>query len=350
MSGVKGNLERRQALVLEAIVRQHVATSLPVGSKAVAIQFADPVSSATVRNIMADLEAAGYLTHPHTSAGRVPTGKAYRLFVDSLRELPPLGQATERYIDETLGTVVGSPQRLMERASRILAEVSRNLGVVLGPPLEEKLLEHIKFVKLADQRVLAVIVSQPELIENKVIRLEEEFQQEELDQAADFLNGEFQGWSLRTIRLELVKRIEDMKAACDRLLTNVALLFMWGALAEEGAGPLYVGGATKILDQREFLEDGQVKDLLAAIEEKAKLVEILSACVENTDLGVQVLIGDENPKPEMRRCAFILAPYRYRDHPVGALGVIGPTRMEYDRAMTTVDYVSRLTSRLLSSA
>lgn len=346
MRGEK-ELKRRQDDVLGAIVRQFISSGVPVGSKTIAARL--PLSSATIRHVMGELEAGGFLARPHVSAGRVPTDKGYRFYVDCAVTSTRLGPATEKYIDEKLAGDRPAPEQLMARTSRVLSEVSHGLGLVLGPALEEKLLEHVQFVKLPDQRILVVIVSKPDLVENKVLRLDEEFTQEELDHTASYLNADFHGWSLRTIRLEIVKRMEVEKIICDHLLKNVATLFMWGALGEETPAPLYVDDATKILDHPEFEDGRKIKDLLSALEEKAKLIKILSACLDSSRSGVQILIGHENPEKRMHQCAFILAPLRYRDRAVGAIGVLGPTRMEYDRAITTVDYVAHLTSKLLST-
>lgn len=345
----ENELGARHQEILAVLVRLYVSTGEPVGSKAVSGHFHPSLSPATIRNVMAELEVAGFLTHPHTSAGRIPADKAYRFYVDRLTKPTCLGVAIEKYIEETLSAEAVPMDEFMERVSLLLSEVSNNLGLVLGPSLEEKLLEHIKFVRLPDARVLAVIVSKPDLIENKVFRLEDDIDQQALDRAADFLNHEFRGWSLRTIRVEMVKRVEEMKALSDQLLSDAAKLFMWGALAQTQPGPLFVGGAARILDQQDFLDAGKVKELLATLEEKAKVVKILSACVEAAHRGVQVLIGRENPNSEMAQCTCIVAPYHYRRRPVGALGVIGPTRMEYDRAIKTVEYVAQVTSRLLSA-
>ena len=345
----EANLDKRRRDVLGAIVRQYVSTGNPVGSKAVAEQFPELVSSATIRNLMAELEADGYLGQPHISAGRVPTDKAYRFFVDQMAGPKRLGRATERYIDESLSQDISEPEQLMAKTSRVLSRVSHQVGLVLGPALEEKLLEHIKFVKLPDNRVLVVIVSKPDLVEDKILRLEEEFTQEELDRTADYLNTEFRGWSLRTIRLELYKRMEQERLLYDRLLKNVATLFMWGALAEEEPGPLYVDGTSKILERPEFVNTRKIRQLLGALEEKAKLIRLLSHCIDSPSAGVQILIGRENSESWMHQSTVIVAPIHYRRRAVGALGVVGPTRMEYERAITTVDYVAHLTSRLLST-
>jgi heat-inducible transcriptional repressor len=182
-----------------------------------------------------------------------------------------------------------------------------------------------------------------------VVRLEDEFTQEELDQAANFLNAEFRGWSLGTIRLEVFKRMEADKILCDRLLKNVATLFVWGALSEEETGPLFVDGTAKILERPEFEDVQKIKQLVKTLEEKAKLGRILGACLQTPETGVRILIGRENSEKQMHHCTLVVAPLHYRDRAVGALGVVGPTRMEYDRAISTVDYVAHLCSRLLSS-
>jgi heat-inducible transcriptional repressor len=342
-------LGKRERDLLIAIVRQHISTGLPVGSKAVGGQLEESLSSATIRKVMVLLETEGYLTQPHTSAGRVPTDKAYRFYVNGVSSTGRLTRAMEAHIVESLGKNAAGPEELLAQTCRLLSEVSRNVGLVLGPALEEKLLEHIKFVKLPEKRVLAVIVSKPDLIENKIIRVDYEVSQEELDRTADYLNASFRGWSLRTVRLEIAKQLEKEWTHFDSVLRNVARLFTWGALAVEQPGQLFVDGTTKILDRPEFEDVRETKELLVAFEEKAKVVEILTACLQSARSGIGILIGHENPDARMQSCAFIVAPFRYRHRAVGAVGVVGPTRMEYERAITTVGYVADLCSRLLSS-
>jgi len=343
------DLQKRQRDILAAIIRHYISAGAPVGSKALAETFPEPLSSATIRNCMAELEDFGFLEHPHVSAGRVPTDKAYRFYVDHIMNPPQLGRAIERYIEATLSPSQGVPERLMEKTSQVLAKVSRSVGLVLGMSLEEKLLEHIKFVKLPDDRVLAVIVSRPDVVEHRVVRVEEDISQAELDRTAEYMNAEFRGWSLGTIRLEILKRMEEMRALCDRLISNVARLLVWGALAEEEPCPLFVDGTASILDLPGFEDARKLKDLLETLEEKAKLVKILNACLQSPGRGVKILIGRENLTSEMYGCALILAPYYYRDRVVGALGVVGPRRMRYDRAIPAVTYVSHVCTRLLNA-
>lgn len=343
------NLEKRRGEVLSVVVRQYILTGSPVGSKAAALESSEVLSPATIRHVMAQLEAEGFLEQPHTSAGRVPTDKAYRYYVDRMMQWVRPAPALEKFIDESLRHMEAMPsEELMARASHVLAEVSHNVGVVLGPALEEKLLEHIKFVKLPDRRVLVVIISKPNLVEDKVLRLDEDITQEELDRSAAYLNAEFRGWSLRTIRLEISNRIEEARMLFDRLLQSLATLLTEGALGRDELGPLFVEGTSRIVDQIDFADVGKIKQLLWAFEEKAKLIKILGSCLQSST-GVQIVIGEENPADEMRHCALVVAPLLYRSRIVGALGVVGPTRMEYDRAVTAVNYVAHLCNRLLSN-
>jgi heat-inducible transcriptional repressor len=334
---------------LVALVREFISSGAPVGSKVIAAQMPDPLSSATIRAVMVTLEDSGFLMQPHTSAGRVPTEKAYRYYVDRVIHGNRLSPDTERYIDQTLRAENDGLERLMIKASRTLSEVSRNVGLVLSPATDEKLLEHIKFINLPDHRVLVVIVSKPDLVENRVIRLDGAFSQEDLDHAANFLNHEFRGWSLGTIRLEIFQRLEADKILCDRMLKNVTTLFAWGALSEDDTGELIVDGTAKILERPEYEDVQKIKQLVKTLEEKARLASILEACLRTPETGVRILIGREISDKQMHDCTLIVAPLVYRDRAVGAMGVVGPIRMEYDRAMSTVGYVARICSGLLSS-
>ena len=339
----------REKEILTAIVETYIATGEPVGSRTLARGSREGLSPATIRTCMADLENDGFLKHPHVSAGRVPTDKAYRFYVDRMVGSTRLSPEIERYIRQNLVAEALDPERLMGKISHVLAEVSHNVGLVLGPALEEKVLEHVKFVKLPDQRILAVIVSKPDLVENRIIRLDDEISQRELDRTADYLNAEFRGWSLRTIRMEIFRRLEEMKTLCDRLVSNAAQLFIWGALAEPEPGQGFVDGTATFLGRPEFEDAQRIKELISTFEEKTRLVKILNACMAFSAPGVRVFIGRENPTSEMQDCALILAPFRYRSRVVGTLGVVGPMRMEYGHAITTVEYVAHLCSKLLSS-
>ena len=345
----RGELPRREREILLALVRQFIETGAAVGSKTLVEKLPEAPSSATIRNVMANLESLGYLSQPHVSAGRVPTDKAYRYYVDRAMSSWRLAPATQAYIHERLRAEGGALEHMMSSASQVLSEVSHNVGLALAPAFEEKVLEHIQFVLLPDRRILVVIVSKPDLVETKAVRLEENFSQQELDRTADFVNAEFRGWSLGAIRLEIFKRMEEEKILADRLLNNVATLFMWSALNSEAPGSLFVDGTAKMLEHVQFDDICKIKELLETLEEKVKLVRILSACLNTGEAGVRILIGRENSEGRMHNCTLVVAPLHYRDCTVGALGVVGPMRMEYDRAISTVDYIAHLCSRLLSS-
>jgi len=338
--------------LLGAIVRRYIASATPVGSKSIAAGLPEALSSATIRNCMAELEMAGFLSKPHASAGRVPTDRAYRFYVDSIMASAHLAPDTQRYIDETLERNASGPEQLMASTSRVLAELSRCVGLVVGPASSGRILEHIKFVKLSEQRVLVVIVCRPDLIENKVVRLEEEVSQAELDRAADYLNSGFRGWSLRAIRVQVFRRLEEMKSVCDRLLSKIAELFSVGALAnsetDDENGPLFLDGASRMIGAPEFEGLERMRELLATFEQKARLVRIVNACLLQSGSGVRAIIGRENPESEMQQCALIVAPFHYRHRAVGAVGLVGPIRMEYDLAIRMVEHVAHLCSKLLS--
>jgi heat-inducible transcriptional repressor len=340
--------EARRRDVLVTIIRQYIANGQPVGSKAVTPEVSETLSPATIRNVMAELEAEGFLAQPHTSAGRVPTEKAYRFYVDRivLTDRLPLGMET--YIDKHLPMEGAPPEEMMASASHILAKASNGIGLALGPAVDEKLFEHVKFVKLSDNRALVVIVSKPELIESRIIRMSLEVSQEELDRAANHLNAKFRGWSLRALRLEILRRAEDSRAFADALLDSITELLKEGAFGDSQPGALFVEGTARILNQLEFGDVHRIRSLLAALEEKARLTEILSSCLACSDVGVQVLIGRENPAREMQSCALVVAPLQYRMRTVGALAVVGPTRMEYGRAVPAVGYVAHRCSQVLS--
>ena len=340
--------EARRRNVLSAILRHYIASAQPVGSKAVMLDIKEPLSPATIRHVMAELEAEGLLAQPHTSAGRIPTEKAYRFYVDCVMGAPRLPSEMARHIDRLLLIEDALPEQTMSSASRILSNVSNSVGVALGPATSEKLLEHVKFVKLSEKRAVGVIVSKPELIKSWLIRLPKDFSQTELDRAANYLNTEFRGWSLRAIRLEISKRAEQALAFADAVVTTAARLLTEDDLDDGEPDALFVEGTAHILNQPEFGDRERIQALLSALEEKARLTEILNACLSAAELGVQVLIGRENPAREMQSCALIIAPLQYRQRTVGALAVVGPTRMEYDRAVPTVAYVAQRCSQVLS--
>jgi heat-inducible transcriptional repressor len=300
---------------------------------------------------MGDLEEGGLVEQPHTSAGRVPTDKGYRYYVDNMLGEARLSRSDSKAIDNlfAINSDSGSsPDRLMETASHVLSALSQNIGIVVSPSLAENRLKHIEFVQLPDKRILVVLVSTANIIHNKVIRLTDEITQDELDRTARYLNTEFSGKSLLAIRAEIVELMKEEKALYDQLLRNAVLLCERSLEGEEGSGgEVYVDGTSNILTKPDFVDIDRMRDLFRTFEEKSRLIKVLNECVSHDTQSypgdVHVVIGREHPATSLRSCALITAPYRMgSDDNVGTLGVVGPMRIEYARIMAMVNYMARL--------
>ena len=343
---------RRQA-VLSAIIEEHLISGETVGSHVVSDKFASAAgwSSATIRNVMAELEELGLLQQPHTSAGRIPTDKGYRYYVDNMLDSTRLSKTDLRAI-ESIGfgreTTV-RPDRLLEKASHVLSELSENVGIVVWPSLAENRLRHIRFVRLPDRRVLVVLVSNSNIVHDKVITLDEEFAQDELDRTARYLNVEFSGKSLLAIRAEIIELMREEKALYDTVLRNAMLLCERSLQDEETTAEVYLDGASNILTKPEFSGAERIRELFRMFEEKSRLVKILNECISSQpSIGnVRVVIGRENVASSMKRCAVITTSYEVGGDVLGAIGVVGPMRMEYGRMMAVVNYLARFIERAL---
>jgi len=350
--------DARGQAILAAIIKEHLRTGEPVGSKTISERFAGGAgwSAATVRNVMGELEEHGLVEQPHTSAGRVPTDKGYRFYVDHMVGDARLTRADMSAIDRTLGlggaeAAQQQPARLMEKVSHLLSELSENVGIVVAPPLEDSRLEHIEFMRLADERVLAVLVFAPNVVQNKIVRVDEPLTQEELERAARYLNAEFTGKSLQAIRAEIIALMREEKALYDRLLRDAVMLF--GRTVETGegeTGDVYVDGASNILAKPDFADVERLRELFRTFEAKSRLVKILNECIARGPVfgDVHVVIGREHTAPSLQACALITAPYRLAEgQATGTLGVVGPMRIEYARTMAVVNYIARLIERTL---
>lgn len=352
-------LDARAQAVLSAVIKEHLVTGDAVGSLVLSDRFSNSpgLSSATIRNVLGELEEAGLVEQPHTSAGRIPTDKGYRYYVDNILEEARLSRADLRAIDKVFTTSgldsATSSDRIMERMSHALSELSDNVGIVVSPSLAENRLSHIEFVQLSDKRILVVLVTTSNIIHNKIIRLEDSLTQEELEQTARYLNSEYSGKSLLTIRSEILELMRVEKALYDRLLRN-AILLCDMSLEDEGSttGDVYVDGASNILSKRDFVDVDRMRELFRTFEEKSRLIKILNECVSAERYAssgdVHVVIGREHPISSMSNCALITAPYRFgsNEH-LGTLGVVGPMRIEYSRIMAMVNYMARLIEKRL---
>lgn len=350
--------DSRGQAVLTAIINEHFVTGEPVGSKTIAEKFAHAsgLSSATIRSVMGELEDLGLLEQPHTSAGRVPTDKGYRFYVDNLLGVLSISNDDLRRIGGEFGLsendFAEAPDRLMERTSQLLSALSNNVGIVVSPSLANDRLRHIEFVNLSDNRILVVLVSAPNIVHNRIIRLNVSFAREELERTANYLNAEFVGRSLSEIRAEILKLMHEEKALFDKLLQTAVILCSQSIETEEDSlGEVFVDGTSNILSKKDFADLEHLRELLSTIGEKSRLLEILNECVARDAAapGVQIFIGSENRVPSLQNCTLISAPYRVGDSSaVGTLSVLGPTRIEYARMISIVSYVARVLEKMMS--
>lgn len=345
--GTAGLSERHKQVLADA-VRVYVETGEPVSSRSLARRHWEALSPATMRNVMADLEEAGYLSQPHTSAGRVPTAAGYRYFVDRFAGHARLSSDDENWIRSEL--IAGLTfNEAVERAGHILAKVSHGIGLILAPPLGRLPLEHIRFLLVPDGRVLVVLISQGGRTHDKLVRPESVFSQAELDAVADHLNRNYAGLTVEAIRADLTERLEREQDSYGQMARR-ALLLCDARLLENDAGrELYIEGAAEIIAAPEFADQARLSDLLAAIEQKRRLVDLLSSCIETPE-PVTVRIGVSEMAVAGASLALISARFAARDQGSGTLGILGPLRMDYERAITTAAYLAERVSSTLSGA
>jgi heat-inducible transcriptional repressor len=338
-------VDERKRDVLRALIQLHIETGEPVGSESLSRTLGRALSPATLRNVMADLEALGYLDHPHTSAGRMPTDEGYRFFVDSLMGRPALPAGEQATIESELRSGDASAEQMMERASNLLSRLSRHVGFVLAPDIARATFRHIDFVPLAHPRVLVVMVSSTGLVTHKVIELAAPVPPEELQACANYLNQSFTGMSLGDIRRRLLELMSEEKAQYDSLLQKVVALGGRAFEADGGEASVYLDGTSNIIARPEFEDVEKMRALFKTFEEKSRLVRLLNACLSGD--GIRVLIGHENP-PDLRDLSLVAARCAVDGDEEGfGLGVLGSTRMEYAHVVALVDHVARAVSDVL---
>jgi len=339
-------LDERRKDVLRSLIQLHIETGEPVGSESLSRALGRALSPATLRNLMADLEALGYLDHPHTSAGRVPTDEGYRVYVDSLMGRRSLRPDDAAAIAQELRPVEASADHVMEKASQLLSRLSRHVGFALVPDIALTSFRHVDLVLLGAPRVLVVMVSAAGIVTNKVIEVEERFTAEELQACANYLNRQFAGMTLQAIRARLLELMKEEKALYDSLLKRVVALGERAFSAEGGEGSVYLDGTSNILAQPEFDDLARMRALFRTFEEKGRLVKILNACLAGD--GVRILIGHENPDPGLRDLALVTASFPLEGGEARwGLGVMGTTRMEYAHVVAVVDQVARSIAEVL---
>jgi len=334
-------LDERRRQVLTAVLSEYIETAEPVGSRSVAKRHRLGLSPATIRNAMADLEEMGYLSQPHTSAGRVPTDKAYRFYVNTLEGDFEAVLAEARELRRHYAGTPGGAEQLMEQTSFYLSALSRMTGVLLAPPLKQTVLDRIDLIPLSNDRALAVVITESGWITTRTLSLESRVVADDLREIGRQLTRRFRGMTFQEILEDLSAPADPLDPLRTRAGTLVDQVF---SLLRDRT--LYIGGAINILDHPEFWDIVTMRSLLRAFEEKDRLINLLSQRAE--EQGVQVMIGRENPYEEMRECSLVTSTYTYRDQALGILGVVGPKRMPYSKVITLVEETARLVSQSLS--
>jgi heat-inducible transcriptional repressor len=332
-------LTERAQLLLKTLVERYIAEGQPVGSRTLSRFSGLDLSPATIRNVMADLEEAGFIASPHTSAGRVPTARGYRLFVDTLLTVQSLHAEELGRLER--GLHPDDPRQLVTQASRLLADLSSFAGVVMTPRREGLAFRQIEFLKLSDTRVLLIIVGAEGEVQNRIIVGDKPFKPSTLTEAANYFNANFSGLSFDQVRVRLREELAALRADMNQLMSAVL-----EAGAREDSGPdMVISGEGRLLDAPDLTANmDNLRRLFRSFDRKTSLMQLLD--MSQHAHGVQIFIGGESELLPMDECSMVTAPYTADGRVVGTLGVVGPTRMAYERVIPIVD----ITARLLSSA
>lgn len=338
------NLTERDSLILGAVVEEFVQTAEPVGSRHLTKKYRFTVSPATVRNVMADLEETGYLSQPHTSAGRIPTDEGYRYYVDHIIRSMPVPPSDRRRLRRRL-TGSEAVEELLESVSRALSTAAHQVGVVVAPRFDSSVFRHIDFVLLRERRVLVILVARSGAIHHRNVEGPEVESQAELDRMASYLNGLLEGVSLRDVKKKILAEMAGEKALYDRLLGKALVLGSRAIEEPQPEGDLYLSDPVALLEYPEFNSVARMRALFEAFEKKSVILRILDRISETA--GPSALIGKENPLVDLRDCSIVTARYCGKGQTLGTVGVIGPTRMDYRRILGLVEYTARLLGEIL---
>ena len=336
-------LDSRKHAVLEAIVDCYNRTAEPVSSQKIVQDYDMGLSAATLRNTMADLEKRGYLTQPHTSAGRVPTEQGYRVYVDSLMTDQKLSRKEKQFIRDGYASSRRDFEEIMEQTSKILSAISHHIGIVLSPELHESILRRLELTSIDSEHILAVLLMASGAVKNQVVPIPKNLSDEELYRINRILNEKLAGLPLKQIR-QISQDPVKLKAMFDRPLSDPIAVVTQNTFALEQEIHVYIDGTSNFFSQPEFGEVQKIESLFRVLEQKRQIADLLSA--RRKSLGIQVLIGSENGCEGMEMCSIVRSGYRVRGNQFGTIGVIGPTRMAYPRIVSIVKFTSQMISEL----
>lgn len=342
-------LDGRNLKILHAILDCYISTAKPVASRTISKKYLWNLSPATIRNAMSDLEELGYLEQPHASAGRIPTDKAYRFYVDHLSEIPKPSFKESEAIKKKLEYNQTETMETFLETSRILSVLSKQASIILLPKFANITFERVELVKTRAFQVLVVFISKSGVVQNKLINLKEDLAQDKLDSISRYLNDQFSNLTLREVRKKILTVMKREKKIYNNLLKKAMELIQKAFIEDETEGDFYVAGTTNIFGQPEFKDNlGKLKGILNAFEEKSKLLYILDQCLEEE--GVSIIIGSENNIQAMQDCSLVTHSYKYGDNVLGTVGIFGPKRMEYPKIISLVGYTANVLSNKLSDS
>lgn len=338
----KSSTERAETL-LKTLIEKYIQEGHPVGSRVLAKDSGLDLSPATVRNIMADLEDMGLVLAPHTSAGRVPTAKGYRMFVDSLLTVKPMQDSMVETLKQQLSTTADT-DGVINNASAMLSEITQLTGIVSVPKRETTRLEHIEFLRLSSRRILVILVVNGQEIQNRVIDTNRNFSPAELQESANYLNAEFAGQDLASIRSRLLVSMQKARDAMQELMQDT-MNIADQVLNSSRDDDFVLAGQTNLMSYDEMCDIGKLRSLFEAFNSKRDILHILDQSIHAD--GMQIFIGGESGYQVLDEVSVVMAPYKVDDDVIGVLGVIGPTRMAYDRIIPIVDVTAKLLSSVL---
>ncbi|MES9993629.1 MAG: heat-inducible transcriptional repressor HrcA [Candidatus Thiodiazotropha sp.] len=330
---------------LKALIERYIRDGQPVGSRTLAKDTGLDLSPATIRNVMADLEEMGLVSSPHTSAGRVPTITGYRMFIDSLLTVQNLNKQEVEKIRKELMLGGGESAEVLKSASQLLSGVTQMAGVVTLTRRDKTSFRQIEFLPLSDRRILAILVTEDGEVHNRILHTHRDFNRSELDQAANFLNKSFAGFDMEVVRQRVLQQLNDAREHFDQVMTNA--LTMAGEIVNvsENKEDCVIAGQTNLMEFAELSGLVQLRKLFDAFTEKREILHLLDQFLDAD--GVQIFIGEESGYQLLNGCSVVTAPYQVNEEVVGVLGVIGPTRMDYERVIPVVDITAKILSAVL---
>jgi heat-inducible transcriptional repressor len=332
-------LDDRAKLLLKALVERYIADGQPVGSRTLSKASGLELSPATIRNVMSDLEELGLIASPHTSAGRIPTNRGYRLFVDTMLTVQKGELLTQRLAPD-------QPQKVIANAANMLSSLSHYVGVVMAPK-RASVFRHIEFLRLSEKRVLLIIVSPEGDVQNRVIFTEADYSQSQLIEASNYLNAHYAGMAIEQVRLRVKQELVNLQSEIASLM-QAAVQMSSEALSED-EGDVVISGERNLLSVSDFSSDmGNLRQAFDLFEQKTQLMRLLD--VSSQADGVRIFIGGESQFVPMQELSVVSASYEVDGHVVGTLGVIGPTRMPYERMIQIVDITSKMVGNALSQS